>query len=104
VIVGVYVGIVLGIGALLPQANSVGVAIATLAAAAVFLPLLRLVQRLVDRRFNRAAYNAQKVVDAFGERLRNGADPHTASSGLMAAVEQTLQPSTLGVWTPGSTR
>jgi hypothetical protein len=99
VIVGVYVGIVLGIGALLPQANSVGVAIATLAAAAVFLPLLRRVQGWVDRRFNRAAYNAQKVVDAFGERLRSGADPHAAGGDLVSAVEQTLQPSAVGIWT-----
>jgi hypothetical protein len=100
-IIAVYVGIVLGIGALLPKANSVGVAIATLAAAAVFLPLLRVVQRLVDRRFNRAAYNAQTVVEAFGERLRNGADPHTASDDLLAAVAQTLQPASLGVWSRG---
>jgi hypothetical protein len=99
VIVGVYVGVVLGIGALLPQANSVGVAIATLAAAAVFLPLLRRVQGLVDRRFNRAAYNAQKVVDAFGERLRSGANPHAAGDDLVNAVEQTLQPSAVGIWT-----
>jgi len=89
---------------LLPKANSVSVAIATLAAAAVFLPLLRVVQRFVDRRFNRAAYNALKVVDAFGERLRNGADPHTAGADLTAAVAQTLEPSSLGVWTPGSNR
>jgi hypothetical protein len=99
VIIGVYVGVVLTIGALLPQANSVGVALATLAAAAVFLPLLRVVQRWVDRRFNRAAYNAAKVVDAFGDRLRNGADPHTAGADLLIAVEQTLQPSAAGVWT-----
>jgi hypothetical protein len=101
VVVGVYVGVVLGIGALLPRANSVGVAIATLAAAAVFLPVLRVVQRLVDRRFNRAAYNALKVVEAFGERLRNGADPHKASADLAAAVAQTLQPASLGVWNRG---
>jgi hypothetical protein len=99
VIVGVYIGIVLGIGALLPKANSVGVAIATLAAAAVFLPLLRVVQRLVDRRFNRIAYNAQKVVDAFGERLRSVADPHAAGADLVDAVDQTLQPSAVGIWT-----
>jgi hypothetical protein len=99
VVVGVYVGVVLGIGALLPRANSVGIAIATLAAAAVFLPLLRVVQRVVDRRFNRAAYNAQKVVDAFGERLRSGADPHAAGADLVSAVNQTLQPAGVGIWT-----
>jgi hypothetical protein len=72
-----------------------------LAAAAVFLPLLRVVQRWVDRRFNRAAYNAQKVVDSFGERLRNGADPHTAGDDLVGAVAQTLEPATIGVWARG---
>jgi hypothetical protein len=99
VIVGVYAGVVLGIGALLPKANSVGVAIATLAAAAVFLPLLRRVQAWVDRRFNRAAYDAQKVVDAFGERLRSGIDPYSAGSDLLNAVGQTLQPTAVGIWT-----
>jgi hypothetical protein len=99
VIAGVYIGIVLGISALLPKASSVGVAVATLAAAAVFLPLLRRVQRLVDRRFNRAAYNAQKVVEAFGQRLRSGADPYSAGHDLVSAVEQTLQPSAVGMWT-----
>jgi hypothetical protein len=99
VIVGVYVGIVLGIGALLPRANSLGVALATLAAAAVFLPLVRGVQRLVDRRFNRAAYNAQRVVDAFGERLRSGADPHAAGADLVSTVEQALEPTAVGIWT-----
>jgi hypothetical protein len=103
-IIGVYIGIVLGIGALLPQANAVGVALATLAAAAVFLPLLRWVQGFVDRRFNRAAYNAQKVVEAFGERLRSGADPHAAGGDLVSAVEQTLQPIAVGIWTRTASR
>jgi hypothetical protein len=104
VIVTVYVGIVLGIGVLLPRVNSVGIAIATLAAAAVFLPLLRVVQRWVDLRFNRAAYNAQKVVDSFGERLRSGVDPHAAGGDLVSAVEQTLQPSSVGIWTRTDSR
>jgi len=100
VVVGAYVLIVLSVGRLLPGVPAAGVAIATLAAAAIFLPLLRLVQRAVDRRFNRAQYDADRVVDAFGERLRNGADPHTAVTDLVSAVEQTLQPGTVGVWTP----
>ena len=44
------------------------------------------------------------VVDAFGARLRNGADPHTAEADLVSAVEQTLQPGSVGVWTPGGRR
>ncbi len=99
VIVAVYVGVVLGVGALLPRASTIGVAVATLAAAAVFLPLLRWVQGVVDRRFNRAAYDARKVVDGFGERLRSGVDPHAAGADLISAVEQTLEPTAVGIWT-----
>ncbi len=100
-VVGVYIGVVLGVTWLLPGLPSVGVALATLAAAAAALPLLRWVRGWVDRRFNRAQYDAQRVVEDFGQRLRNGADPHTAASELRNAVEQTLRPSAIGLWTSG---
>jgi MFS family permease len=99
VVAMLYAGIVVGLSSLIPNLPSVGVALATLAAATVFLPLLRWVRLRIDRYFNRAAYDAQQVVEAFGQRLRDGADPHTASADLLAAIDQTLQPSTLGVWT-----
>jgi hypothetical protein len=99
VVAALYAGIVVGLSSLIPNLPSVGVALATLAAAGVFLPLLRWVQRRIDRYFNRAAYDAQQVVEAFGQRLRDGADPHTATADLLTAIDQTLQPSTLGVWT-----
>ncbi len=99
-VIGAYALVVVAISAILPKLPSVSVALATLAAAALFLPVLRRVQRLVDRRFDRARYSAQKVVDAFGERLRNDADPHTAAAELGAAVDATLQPVTMGVWLP----
>jgi hypothetical protein len=98
VVVALYAGVVSGLAALIPNLPSVGVALATLAAAGVFLPLLRWVQRRINRYFNRAAYDAQQVVEAFGQRLRDGADPHTATADLLTAIDQTLQPSTLGVW------
>ncbi len=102
--IAVYVVIVLAVTLLLPGLPSVGVALATLAAAAVFLPLLRVVQRWVDRRFNRAQYDAARVVEAFGDRIRNGADPHGASGDLLDAVDATLQPVAAGIWMPGGTR
>ena len=98
--VGVYAAIVIGVTQLLPGLQGVGIAVATLAAAAVFFPLLRVVRRRIDRLFNREQYDAERVVEAFGRRLRDGADPHTAAADLEAAIEQTLQPRAIGIWVP----
>ncbi|MCU1472884.1 hypothetical protein [Amnibacterium sp.] len=95
----VYGGALLLVSLLFSGLPAIGVAIATLTAAAVFLPLLRLVRRVIDRRFDRAQYDAQTVVEHFGRRVRNGADPHTAGADLLGAVSQTLQPTALGLWT-----
>lgn len=103
-VVGTYVAVILTVGALLPDLPSLGVALATLIAAAVFLPLLRWVRRVVDRRFDREHYDAEKVVDAFGEHLRTEVNPDTTQAELVGAVEQTLQPASIGIWTPGATR
>jgi hypothetical protein len=99
VTIGSYALVVLAASLALPALPSVGVALATLTAAAVFLPALRWIRRLVDRVFDRPRYDAQRVVDRFGERMRNGADPHGAAPELVQAVEQTLQPSAIGLWT-----
>lgn len=100
--ISIYALVVTSVAWLLPEASTLGVALATLIAAAVFLPVLRVARRVLDRRFNREQYDAERVVDAFGERLRTGADPHTAASDLADAVEHTLEPSVVGIWTrPG---
>ena len=103
-VVGVYALIVTSLTALLPSLPSVGVALATLVAAALFLPVLRWVQHWVDRRLDRERYNAEKVVDAFGERLRSGLDPFATGRDLTRAVEQTLQPTSVGIWTAKDSR
>jgi hypothetical protein len=99
-VVGTYALVVLLFSLLVPglQDAPIGVAAATLAAAAVFLPALRWVRRLIDRVFNRSQYDAERVVLAFGERIRNGADPHTAGEDLVGAVGRTLQPASVGLW------
>lgn len=101
-VVGAYALVVVGATAVIPTLPAVGVALATLAAAALFLPALRRVQRIVDRRFDRERYDGQKVLEAFGERLRNGGDPHRAAADLGAAVEATMQPAAMGLWITGS--
>ncbi len=103
-IVGIYATVVTSVAWILPDATTLAVALATLVAAAVFFPVLRVARRVLDRRFNRAQYDAERVVDTFGERLRTGADPHTAASDLAEAVERTLEPSVVGIWTAASRR
>jgi len=100
VVVGVYVGVVSSVTVLLPDLPTVGVAIATLVAAALALPALRAVQRLVDRRFDRERYDAQALVEHYGERLRTGADPESNTLDLLDVVDRALRPTSIALWTP----
>ncbi|MDL9980859.1 hypothetical protein [Microbacterium candidum] len=97
-LVALYTAIVVGIGTLVPVDNPIPVALATVVAAAVFLPLLRWVQRWIDRRFDRARYDAERVVEAFGAKLQAGIDPETTVPELAAAVDEALRPMSIGVW------
>ena len=83
---------------MLPFSSPVGVAASTLAAAALFNPLRRRVQRLVDRRFNRARYDAEATVAAFGVRLRDAVDVDTVLDELAAAAAGSLEPAHVTVW------
>jgi hypothetical protein len=80
------------------------VAAATLAAAALFNPLRRRVQRAVDRRFNRARYDTDQTVAAFAVRLKDAVDLDSVRDDLAGVVQQALEPAHLSVWsarTPG---
>ncbi len=79
------------------------VAGATLAAAAVFRPVMRRVQGLVDRRFNRARFDAEREVDAFAGRLRDAVDPGAAAARpLRPGAADPPQPAAVGLWTKGA--
>jgi hypothetical protein len=95
---GVFAGLVLLATDVLPFKTPVAVAAATLAAAALFNPLRRRVQRAVDRRFNRARYNAEAVVAAFTARLRGTVDLDTMEGDLLAVVSEALQPAHVSMW------
>ena len=88
---GVYAGLVLlatqGLGLRTP----VAVAAATLAAAALFTPLRSRVQRRVDRRFNRARYDADQTVAAFAALLKDTVDLDSLHRDLTGVVARTLE-------------
>jgi hypothetical protein len=96
-LIGVYAGVVLLATQVLPFHTPVAVANATLLAAALFNPLRRLVQRAVDRRFNRARYDA-KTIAAFAARLKDTVDLDTVHNDLACAVHQALEPARVSVW------
>ncbi len=97
-LVGVFGGLVLLTTRVLPFSSPVGVAASTLAAAALFNPLRRRVQRLVDRRFNRARYDADELVARFATRLRDAVDVETVLDELAAAAGRSLEPTHVTVW------
>jgi hypothetical protein len=82
----------------LPFSSPVGVAASTLAAAALFNPLRTRVQHLVDRRFNRARYDAEATVAAFASHLREAIDLESVQVHLMEAVGRTLAPDHASLW------
>jgi hypothetical protein len=93
-----YAGVVLGFGRLLGRDSSLVVAGATLAAAAVFQPARRRIQRVTDRRFNRRRYDAAQTIQAFSARLRQQVDLDTLTAELLAVVEETMQPTRVSIW------
>jgi hypothetical protein len=97
-LVGVYAGLVLLATQVFRFHSSVAVAVSTLAAAALFAPVRRWVQRVVDRRFNRARYDAERMVTAFAARLKDAVDLDSVRDDLAGTVHRALEPEHLSVW------
>jgi len=93
-----YAAVVLGLGGLLPDSSSLAVAAATLAVAAIFQPVRRRVQALVDRRFNRRRHDAARTIADFSARLRSQVDLGTLTGELLTVVDQTMQPTKTSLW------
>jgi hypothetical protein len=97
-LVAIFVGIVVLATDVLPFSSPVGVAASTLAAAALFNPLRKRLQHLVDRRFNRASYDAEATLAAFGQRIREAIEPDAVESSLLEALGTAVQPAHLTIW------
>jgi hypothetical protein len=98
-LIGIYAGLVLLATQVLQIRSAVAVAAATLIAAALFNPVRRRVQHRVDRRFNRARYDADQTVAAFSARLQDAVDLDTVRTELTRVVQAALEPAHITVWT-----
>ena len=100
-LIGLYLVVVAFLRPLLEPltgSSTLAVAGSTLAVAAVFNPARRRLQEAVDRRFDRARYDAVRAVDAFAARLRNQVDLDEITAGLRDTVEATVAPGRITVW------
>ncbi len=99
-VIGVYAALVTMAHSVVSYKSPLAVAVATLVAVAMFNPLRRRVQRIVDRRFNRAGYDAEGTLASFAARMQDAADLEEVSSDLAAVANRALEPAHISVWVP----
>jgi hypothetical protein len=98
---GLFVAAILALQALIAPvtgSNELAVAGSTLLVAALFAPLRRRVQGLVDQRFNRARYDAERTVTVFAARARDEVDFEALRAEILATVTATVEPTVVSLW------
>jgi hypothetical protein len=98
-----YAGLVIGLEKLLGlfsgQANQpVVIVLSTLVIAALFQPVRHRLQQIIDHRFYRRKYDAEKTLAAFSATLRNEVDLVMLSADVLAVVQETMQPTYVSLW------
>jgi hypothetical protein len=103
-LVGLYLGIILALQALVgavvgsPSQQPLVIVGSTLVIAALFQPLRRRLQSLIDHRFYRSKYNAARIAAAFSSTLRNEVDLDQLREQLLVVVQETMQPTHISLW------
>ena len=98
----VYLGLIFALQYLLQgiinRNNDVVIVVSTLAIAALFQPLRRRIQSIIDRRFYRRKYDAARILAAFSDTMRDEVDLSKLSEHLLNVVQETMQPAHISLW------